>query len=89
MATIPGSEPASNVESERIARWEEQERAASSASRDIADVPAVEIVSAAAIHLMSAAAVKCGLSEDDVPDTSPLRDSGGTGPGPDDLDELL
>ncbi len=27
--------------------------------------------------------------EDDLPDTSPLRDSGGTGPGPDDLDELL
>ncbi len=27
--------------------------------------------------------------EDDVPDTSPLRDSGGTGPGPDDLDDLL
>ena len=24
--------------------------------------------------------------DDDVPDTSPLRDSGGTGPGPDDLD---
>jgi hypothetical protein len=24
-----------------------------------------------------------------VPDTSPLRDSGGTGPGPDDLDLLL
>ncbi len=27
--------------------------------------------------------------EDDLPETSPLRDSGGTGPGPDDLDELL
>ena len=27
--------------------------------------------------------------EDDLPDTSPLRDSGGTGPGPDDLDQLL
>jgi hypothetical protein len=27
--------------------------------------------------------------EDDLPDSSPLRDSGGTGPGPDDLDELL
>ena len=24
--------------------------------------------------------------DDDVPETSPLRDSGGTGPGPDDLD---
>ena len=27
--------------------------------------------------------------EDDLPETSPLRDSGGTGPGPDDLDRLL
>ena len=27
--------------------------------------------------------------EDDRPDSSPLRDSGGTGPGPDDLDRLL
>ena len=25
--------------------------------------------------------------EDDLPDTSPLPDSGGTGPGPDDLDD--
>ena len=24
--------------------------------------------------------------DDDVPESSPLRDSGGTGPGPDDLD---
>ena len=27
--------------------------------------------------------------DDDVPAASPLKDSGGTGPGPDDLDELL
>jgi hypothetical protein len=27
--------------------------------------------------------------DDDVPDSSPLADSGGTGPGPDDLDRLL
>ena len=33
-------------------------------SRDIADVPAVEIIGAAAVHLMSAAAVKCGLAPD-------------------------
>lgn len=32
--------------------------------RDIAEVPAVEVISAACIHLMSAAAVKCGLAED-------------------------
>ena len=34
-----------------------------SATRDIADVSAVEIITTAAVHLMSAAAVKCGLSE--------------------------
>lgn len=33
--------------------------------RDIAEVPAVEVISAACIHLMSAAAVKCGLAEDE------------------------
>lgn len=31
--------------------------------RDIADVAAVEIITTAAVHLMSAAAVKCGLAE--------------------------
>jgi hypothetical protein len=36
-------------------------------SRDIADVPALEVVSAAALHLMSAAAVNLGLAED-LPD---------------------
>lgn len=33
-------------------------------TRDIAEVPAVEVVTSAAVHLMSAAAVKCGLAED-------------------------
>lgn len=37
---------------------------AGSAARDIADVQAVEVVTTAAVHLMSAAAVKCGLAED-------------------------
>ena len=35
------------------------------AARDIADVPAVEVITTAAIHMMSAAAVKCGLAEGD------------------------
>lgn len=30
--------------------------------RDIADVPAVEVITTTAVHLMSAAAVKCGLA---------------------------
>jgi len=34
------------------------------ATRDIADVPAVEVITTAAVHLMSAAAVKCGLAEE-------------------------
>ena len=50
----------------------------SDATRDIADVAAVEVITTAAVHLMSAAAVKCGLAED-----------GPTGAGADylDLDE--
>ncbi|MEY4639143.1 MAG: hypothetical protein RLY13_141, partial [Actinomycetota bacterium] len=32
--------------------------------RDIAEVPAVELITTTAVHLMSAAAVQCGLSED-------------------------
>lgn len=32
-------------------------------ARDIAEVPAVEVITTAAVHLMSAAAVKCGLAE--------------------------
>lgn len=34
------------------------------ATRDIAEVPAVEIITTAAVHLMSAAAVKCGLADE-------------------------
>ena len=37
---------------------------AGAAARDISEVPAVEVITTAAIHLMSAAAVKCGLSPD-------------------------
>jgi Domain of unknown function (DUF1844) len=38
-------------------------RVEAQAARDIAEVPAVEVITTAAIHLMSAAAVKCGLAE--------------------------
>lgn len=34
------------------------------AVRDIADVAAVEVITTTAVHLMSAAAVKCGLADD-------------------------
>jgi hypothetical protein len=33
--------------------------------RDIAEVPAVQVITTAAVHLMSAAAVKCGLAPDE------------------------
>lgn len=42
-------------------------------ARDIAEVPAVEIITTAAVHLMSAAAVKCGLAEDQKADLDEAR----------------
>lgn len=33
-------------------------------TKDIAEVPAVQVITTAAVHLMSAAAVKCGLAEE-------------------------
>lgn len=47
---------------------EEQVEAVNEQLRDIADVPAIEIISSAAIHMMSAAAVKCGLASDENAD---------------------
>src|SRR4051794_31054262 len=41
--------------------------------RELAEIPAVEVITRAAVMLMSAAAEKLGLSEDD-PDDSPHRD---------------
>lgn len=40
--------------------------------RDIAEVAAVEVITTAAVHLMSAAAVKCGLAEGE--DAQDLQD---------------
>lgn len=42
-------------------------------TRELAEVPAVEVISRAAVMLMSSAAEKLGLSEDD-PASSPHRD---------------
>lgn len=44
------------------------------ASRDIADVPAVEIISTAAVHLLSASAVHLGLA-DDLPEHRDLDEA--------------
>jgi Domain of unknown function (DUF1844) len=48
---------------------------AGDAMRDIAEVPAIELISTAALHLMSAAAVKCGLGHDEPSAASPGADS--------------
>ena len=61
MNTIPDE---SDEDAARRAHWDEQERAAQAATRDIADVPAVEVITTTAVHLMSAAAVKLGLADD-------------------------
>lgn len=44
--------------------------------RDIADVAAVEVITTSAVHMMSAAAVKCGLAaEDDAEDVKDLDEA--------------
>jgi len=40
-----------------------EDDAVQQATRDIADVAAVEVITTAAVHLLSAAAVKCGLAD--------------------------
>ncbi|WP_029150692.1 DUF1844 domain-containing protein [Microbacterium indicum] len=68
MSTSPAGSAAHahSFDASRVAEWDEKEAAAEAAgaARDIADVPAVEVVSTACIHLMSAAAVKLGLGEE-------------------------
>lgn len=58
----------------RHERWEQQADAAAAtdATRDIADVAAVEVIASSCVHLMSAAAVKLGLGED--PDAEEFTD---------------
>jgi hypothetical protein len=68
VTTIPlpdrPSETGASGEDRRQIEWEEREQAAASATRDIADVPAVEVITTAAVHLLSAAAVKVGLADE-------------------------
>lgn len=51
---------------------EQHQHEQASVIRDIAEVPAVEVITTAAVHLMSAAAVKVGLAEG--PDAESLKD---------------
>ena len=73
MTVLSGSDDVRDDDREReVARqrqWEDQERAAEAATRDIADVPAVEVITTTAVHLMSAAAVKVGLADDPASQT--------------------
>ncbi|GMA27098.1 DUF1844 domain-containing protein [Arenivirga flava] len=47
----------------------EQTAESTNESRDISEVPAVEVINTVAIHLLSAAAVKCGLADDPAAQT--------------------
>lgn len=47
----------------------EFDESAAAAARDIAEVPAVEVITTAAVHLMSAAAVKVGLADNPEEET--------------------
>lgn len=49
-----------------------EDPAAQQEIRDIAEVPAVEVINTAAVHLMSAAAIKCGLAASE--DAAELKD---------------
>ncbi|MDX2375709.1 DUF1844 domain-containing protein [Microbacterium sp. LRZ72] len=64
MSTIPDAGGASHPDPARQQRWDDQQQAAAAATRDIADVPAVEVITTTAVHLLSAAAVKVGLADD-------------------------
>lgn len=64
--TIPDQD---HEDFERQERWAKQEDAATSATRDISDVSAVEVITTTAVHLMSAAAVKVGLAHDPAAET--------------------
>lgn len=53
-----------------------EEEAVRQQIRDIADVAAVEVINTAAVHLMSAAAVKCGLAAgEDAADLTDLDEA--------------
>lgn len=41
-----------------------EDQSSDGAARDIAEVPAIEVINTVAVHLLSAAAVKCGLADD-------------------------
>ena len=66
------STPPTNSDHRHSFTEEELNDAAAPAVRDIAEVPAIEVINTTAVHLMSAAAVKVGLAEG--PDAESLKD---------------
>jgi hypothetical protein len=52
----------------------ETDPSALSAPRDLAEVPAVEVIATLAVHLMTAAAVQLGLSEPGEDGAEPAKD---------------
>lgn len=52
------------TESHHVYAEGEMREALDEVTRDIAEVPAVEVITSAAVHLMSASAVKVGLADD-------------------------
>jgi hypothetical protein len=65
----PTSDGSSSADEETFVVDDDLDDAVGEATRDIADVPAVEIITTTAVHLMSAAAVKCGLADDPAAQT--------------------
>lgn len=74
--STPDNNPASTASrhtfGEAAAGHEATDDQTAAVMRDIAEVPAVEVITTAAVHLMSAAAVKCGLAAG--PDAEELKD---------------
>ncbi|WP_192973184.1 DUF1844 domain-containing protein [Clavibacter michiganensis] len=65
-------EPAATVDGTSAAGVADDDTAdfvADQYARDIAEVSAVEVITTTAVHLMSAAAVKCGLADDPATQT--------------------
>ena len=60
----PSPDHSHDADSERLARWEEQERGGAAAARARPAGRARAGITTAAVHLMSAAAVKTGLADD-------------------------
>lgn len=64
MNDSPASVPADSAAPDSASSAEQQAPDFDSLTRDIADVPAVEVITTVAVHLMSAAAVNLGLAEE-------------------------